>query len=107
LQDIWPRIAAHLPEAELHIYGSNYQKEFSGLERLGLRIRSCGLMDSINRLARYRVMLAPMRFGAGIKGKVADAWLNHLPVVTNRVAAEGMFYYSAQEKNYGTLDTKT
>lgn len=37
-----------------------------------------------------RVLLAPLRFGAGIKGKIVDAWANGLPVVTTPVGAEGM-----------------
>jgi hypothetical protein len=36
------------------------------------------------------VLLAPLRFGAGIKGKIVDAWANGLPVVTTPVGAEGM-----------------
>ena len=37
-----------------------------------------------------RVLLAPLRFGAGIKGKIVDAWMRGLPVVTTPVGAEGM-----------------
>jgi len=39
----------------------------------------------------YRVLLAPLRFGAGLKGKVVDAWAHGLPVFTTPVGAEGMF----------------
>ena len=48
-------------------------------------------MDDKKRLQKYKVMLAPLRFGAGIKGKITDAWLNYLPVVTTRIGAEGLF----------------
>ena len=34
--------------------------------------------------------LAPLRFGAGIKGKIVDAWMHGLPVVTTPIGAEGM-----------------
>jgi hypothetical protein len=38
----------------------------------------------------YRVLLAPLRFGAGLKGKVVDAWAHGLPVCTTPIGAEGM-----------------
>lgn len=41
-------------------------------------------------LADKRVMLSPIRFGAGIKGKHVDAWKNGLPVVTTPIGSEGM-----------------
>lgn len=37
------------------------------------------------------MLLAPLRFGAGLKGKVVDAWAHGLPVCTTPVGAEGMF----------------
>ena len=37
-----------------------------------------------------RVLLAPRGFGAGIKGKIVDAWMHGLPVVTTPIGAEGM-----------------
>ena len=46
---------------------------------------SLGVMDE------YRVCLAPLRFGAGLKGKIVDSWLHGMPVVTTPIGAEGMF----------------
>ena len=106
VEDIWPRIHRRLPDAELHVFGSNFQREFSNLEQHGLNMRSCGLMDRLARLQNYRVMLAPIRFGAGIKGKISDAWQHGLPVVTTPVGAEGMFRHSANEALYGPIDAK-
>lgn len=40
--------------------------------------------------ARTAVSVAPLRYGAGVKGKVADAWAHGVPVVMTAVAAEGM-----------------
>jgi hypothetical protein len=36
-------------------------------------------------------MLAPLRFGAGLKGKLFDAMRNALPVVTSSIGAEGLY----------------
>jgi glycosyltransferase involved in cell wall biosynthesis len=41
-------------------------------------------------LAGYRVNLAPLRFGAGLKGKITDGWFAGTPVVTTPIGAEGM-----------------
>eukprot|EP00958_Prasinococcus_capsulatus_P021160 scaffold2835_cov374-Prasinococcus_capsulatus_cf.AAC.2 len=51
----------------------------------------CGKAESLECLASYRVLLAPLRFGAGVKGKVTDAWWHGTPVCTTPVGAEGMF----------------
>jgi hypothetical protein len=39
-----------------------------------------GHMGSLDTLRQYRVALAPLRFGAGLKGKVVDSWAHGLPV---------------------------
>jgi glycosyltransferase involved in cell wall biosynthesis len=41
-------------------------------------------------LSNKRVMLSPLRFGAGVKGKHVEAWKYGLPVVTTAIGAEGM-----------------
>jgi glycosyltransferase involved in cell wall biosynthesis len=57
----------------------------------GFRVK--GWADDVREvLARYRVNLAPLRFGAGIKGKVADGWVVGTPCVGTSIAAEGMTY---------------
>ena len=49
-----------------------------------------GHASSLDILKDYRICLAPLRFGAGLKGKIVDSWRNGLPVVTTPVGAEGM-----------------
>lgn len=63
-------------------------------------------MPSLERLAKYKIMLAPIRYGAGIKGKIVDSWLNLTPVVTSPVGAEGLFYDSTCENIYTNIDPK-
>lgn len=46
--------------------------------------------DLESDLRRRRVLLAPLRFGAGIKGKIVDAWQNGCPVISTPIGAEGM-----------------
>ncbi len=46
--------------------------------------------DQIAALASHRLQVAPLRFGAGVKGKVCDSWSAGTPVVTTSIGAEGM-----------------
>jgi len=42
-------------------------------------------------MENYRVCLSPIRFGAGIKGKLLDAMVTQTPSVTTSIGSEGMF----------------
>ena len=55
-----------------------------------------GFAPSLDIMQQYRVCLAPLRFGARLKGKVVDSWANGLPVCTTPVGAEGMFPATSQ-----------
>ena len=46
--------------------------------------------DVFSTMERYRVLLAPLRFGAGVKGKILDAISMELPVVTTPIGSEGL-----------------
>jgi len=91
LRRIWPRIRSHLPDAKLHVYGAYPTNEIGSMhdEKLGFYVH--GHVEDIKEaLLQRRVLLAPLRFGAGIKGKIVDSWGYGLPVVTTSVGAEGM-----------------
>lgn len=63
-------------------------------------------MPSLERLAKYRVMLAPLRYGAGIKGKIVDSWIHKVPVVTSPIGAEGLYMDSTYESIYTDINLK-
>ncbi len=93
---LWPKIREELDatgqgDAELHLYGAYPPKEIMALDNPKVGLRVLGKVDeSIPTLRNYRALLAPIRFGAGIKGKIADAWAAGTPVVTTPMGAEGM-----------------
>jgi len=89
VKDLWPQISKNLPGAELHLYGANFSKEITEMETASVKCK--GLMKSLTSLEKYRVMLSPLRFGAGIKGKISDSWANNLPVLTTPIGCEAMF----------------
>ncbi|ALO44501.1 glycosyltransferase family 4 protein [Pseudoalteromonas phenolica] len=91
LQEIWPLIKKQLPEAELHIYGSYPPPKATALHnpKTGFLIK--GWTEDANKVMQNaKVCLAPLRFGAGIKGKLLEAMINQTPSVTTDIGAEGM-----------------
>jgi len=89
--EIWRAIKKEIPEAELHIYGAYAPQHITQLhnEKEGFLIKGWTLsVDEIMKNAR--VCLAPLRFGAGLKGKLLDAMRNGTPSVTTPIGAEGM-----------------
>lgn len=85
---IWPQVQAKMPGVELHVYGAFFPPGYT-LDMPGVLIK--GQVASLDCLATYRVMLAPLRFGAGIKGKITDAWLYGVVPVTTSIGAEGLY----------------
>ena len=91
-KDIWPCIRKALPEAKLHIYGAYdtpNSKEMHN-EKEGFLVHGF-VNDAFEVLSTARVLLAPLRFGAGLKGKLIQAMQTGTPCAMSSVAAEGMF----------------
>ena len=91
LQSIWPQIRKRLPNAELHIYGSYPPPKATALNnpKTGFIIKGWA-MDALQVMEQSRICLAPIRFGAGIKGKLLDAMIMQTPSVTTLVGSESM-----------------
>ncbi|ARP40329.1 glycosyltransferase family 4 protein [Vibrio syngnathi] len=91
LQKIWPKIRKQLPESELHIYGSYPPPKATALHnpKTGFHIKGWA-KDAQEVMEQARVCVAPLRFGAGIKGKLLDAMKLKTPNVTSEIGSEGM-----------------
>lgn len=86
----WPLIRKRLPEAELHIYGAYPSQKVLSLHQPKEKFHIKGRAeDAVSTLAQYRVLIAPIPFGAGLKGKFVDSWQAGTPSVTTTVGAEG------------------
>jgi hypothetical protein len=84
-REVMPRLWRERPELELSVAGR-------GLDRPATdgRVRLLGFVDDLDALAdRSVALVAPLRFGAGLKGKIGYALARGLPVVTTAVGAEG------------------
>ena len=91
-ETIWPLIKKQLPEAELHVYGAYSSQKVNQLhnKKYGFLIK--GFAEDVNEVMQQsKVCLAPLRFGAGLKGKLIDAMQNGIPCVMSSLASEGMF----------------
>ena len=88
---IMPLINKALPDVKLHIVGSNPTAEVNALASKNV---VCHGFLSEEELARLydcsRVSVVPLRYGAGIKGKVLEAMYNGLPVVSTSIGTEGI-----------------
>lgn len=93
IQHIWPRIAKRLPGAKCHIYGSYLPPRIKDLHnpKKGLYIHG-HVQDHHKMLRQAKVLLAPIQFGAGVKGKIVDALRCGLPSITTPIGAEGIKY---------------
>lgn len=90
-QKLWPQIRRTLPKAELHLLGAYPKNKTLNLQDQGQGFLVKGPVDdALRAIGEARVMLAPLRFGAGQKGKLLDAMVSGTPSVTTSVGAESM-----------------
>ena len=92
LKSNWKDIRKQLPNAELHIYGAYASNKVSQLhnEKEGFIVK--GRAGNVETLFnQYRVLLAPIPFGAGLKGKLWESMQFGLPNVTSSIGSEAMY----------------
>jgi glycosyltransferase involved in cell wall biosynthesis len=88
---IWPLISKQLPEAELHCYGAYASQQIKELHNPKERFFISGWVEDIETaLKSAKVMLAPIRFGAGLKRKFFEAMQFGTPSVTTKTGSEGI-----------------
>lgn len=91
LKSFWKSIRKQLPDAEMHIFGAYSSEKVFQLhnDKEGFLIK--GRAENVaNVFNSARVLLAPIPFGAGLKGKIWEGMLYGVPNVTTEVGAEGM-----------------
>jgi glycosyltransferase involved in cell wall biosynthesis len=86
---IFPQVRRSVPECSLTVVGSNPPEQIRRLKSACIRI--AGFVPSLAPIFRNSyISVAPLRFGAGMKGKVGEAMSEGLPVVTTSIGAQGM-----------------
>jgi len=87
--EIMPLLRQRLPGVRFYAAGSNPTPEIQSLAREDVIVT--GYVEDLDSLLdKMRVSVAPLRYGAGIKGKIASAMAVGLPVVATALGVEGM-----------------
>ncbi|HKO78075.1 MAG TPA: glycosyltransferase [Flavobacterium sp.] len=88
---IWPLLRKQLPDANLHVYGAYPSQKVLQLHqpKEGFHIKGRAA-DANEVVQNARIVLAPLRFGAGIKGKLIEAMQCGTPSITTTIGAESM-----------------
>ncbi len=89
VHEVWPHVRAALADAVFHIIGSRAPKAIADLAHGGVIVHGF-VADIAPFMDGCRVSVAPLRYGAGIKGKINMAMSYGLPVVATTPAVEGM-----------------
>ena len=97
-KEIYPYIIKKYPNIILHIVGSPIYKEIKEIESANIKLY--GFLDDKDLQFLYqqcRIAIAPLRFGAGVKGKIIEAAYNQIPMITTSIGAEGL------DKSFGSF----
>lgn len=96
VREVFPRVRQHLPHVRFHIVGSNPPEEVLALDGQGVKVHGY-VPDLEPFLDRCRISVAPLRWGAGVKGKINQSMSYGLPVVATLIAAEGMYLADGED----------
>lgn len=90
-ETIWPLIHKQLPDAKLKIYGAYPSQKVLQLHNPKTNFLIEGRAENASEvISTAKIMLAPIRFGAGIKGKLLEAMQYGTPSITTSIGAESM-----------------
>ena len=91
-REIFPLIRRELPDVKFYVAGSRVTDEIKALEEPGNGIIIKGFVSEEELAQLYghcRVVVVPLRYGAGVKGKVVEAIYNGAPIVTTSTGQRG------------------
>ncbi|MGY5849431.1 glycosyltransferase family 4 protein [Salegentibacter sp. F14] len=90
-ESIWPKIKKQIPETNLHIYGAYPSEKIFKLNDPENGFLVHGRAENAEEeMTKARICLAPLQFGAGLKGKLIQAMQCGSPAITTEVGAEGI-----------------
>ena len=90
-KEVWPLIRKELPNAKLKIYGAYPSQKVFDLQNRKENFYVLGrALDAQKAIEEAKILLAPLRFGAGIKGKLLEAMQYGTPSITTDIGAESI-----------------
>ena len=91
VKKVWPEIAERVPDLRLYIVGSHPPPEIAALADDAVEVTGFVSDEALEAYyERCRVCVVPLRYGAGVKGKVVEAVAQGIPLVTTEIGAEGL-----------------
>lgn len=94
VDEIFPLVLKKNPDMCFYVVGSNPPKEITDLSNNNIIIKGFVSDDELKELYEsVRMAVVPLRFGAGMKGKVIEAIYNNLPVITTDIGIQGLVDY--------------
>lgn len=90
-KEVYPTVLKRYPEMKWHIVGGKVPKEIVELASDNIIIEGFVSDEALEKLYREcRISVVPLRFGAGVKGKVVEASYYQIPLITTSIGAEGL-----------------
>lgn len=91
IKDIFPKILKNHEDMKLYVAGSYPPQELLDLQNDNLIVTGFISDEELDKLYKeVRLVVVPLRYGAGIKGKVIEAMAKNVPVITTSCGAEGI-----------------
>ncbi len=89
--EVYPNIINKFPDIIWYIIGSNENDKIKRLESKNIKIPGYLSDEELSLLyQKCRIAIAPLRFGAGVKGKIIEAAYNQIPIITTSIGVEGL-----------------
>lgn len=90
-KEIYPKIREAIPGIHLHVVGSNVPQSVKELADNGITVHGFLPDEELELLYKsVRISVVPLRYGAGVKGKILEAMNHGVPVVTTSIGGEGI-----------------
>ena len=90
-KEVYPYVLTNYSKMILHIIGSNMPMEIKKLESENIKVYDSISDEELKSLyQKSRIAIAPLRFGAGVKGKIVEAAYYQIPIITTSIGAEGL-----------------
>ncbi len=100
--NIFPKVLEKYPDIKWYVVGAKPPKSVQELASDNIIIKGYISDEELNDLyGRCRLDIVPLRYGAGVKGKVLEAIYNQIPLITTKIGAEGL---SKEENAYWIAD---
>lgn len=91
VQEVFPSLRERIPDICFHVVGSSVPEKIEKLADEHVKIHGFLSDDELSRLyQQIKICVVPLRYGAGVKGKILEALQSGVPIVTTPIGAEGL-----------------